>query len=206
MLSQSFEKVTILFLNTMDFSTVVNRAEPADVIFFVNSTVSVYDNIVASFDKVNKIETKADGSYMVVTGLDTERKMSVSSVTRSVRSASSSSSSSSSLLLDYFCYFNVVSVQLENARGGGERGGEARVSRVQPGRVDMRRGARDRRQQPQADQPDQRRGDEDQVRLSHGQHRRRHRRPLQHPVLLVRRRGQHSLAHVQQQHGNQKYY
>jgi hypothetical protein len=59
-------------LNTTDFAAIVNKAEPADIIKFVNSTITVYDSIVTSYDKVNKIETKADGSYMVVAGLDQE--------------------------------------------------------------------------------------------------------------------------------------
>ena len=75
--------MTIIFLNTTDFGTVVNKAEPSEIIKFVNSTVSVYDSIVASFEKVHKIETKADGSYMVVAGLDTDRNGSTSTTSTS---------------------------------------------------------------------------------------------------------------------------
>ncbi len=57
-------------MNTTDFAAIVNKAEPAEIIKFVNSTITVYDSIVSTYDKVNKIETKADGSYMVVAGLD----------------------------------------------------------------------------------------------------------------------------------------
>ena len=79
---KTFNQVTILFLNTTDFATIVNKAEPSEIIKFVNSTISVYDGIVTSYDKVNKIETKADGSYMVVVGLDEEssRRNSVESI------------------------------------------------------------------------------------------------------------------------------
>jgi hypothetical protein len=82
-LSKAFDKVSILFMNTMDFSTVVNKAEPASVIAFVNATVSVYDSIVATFDKVNKIETKADGSYMVVAGLESKVQIELSQKSQS---------------------------------------------------------------------------------------------------------------------------
>ena len=62
-----------MFLNTADFGTIVNNSEPAEIVKFINSTISVYDRIVQSYDKVQKIETKADGSYMVVAGLDDDK-------------------------------------------------------------------------------------------------------------------------------------
>ncbi|RNA21511.1 soluble guanylate cyclase 88E-like isoform X1 [Brachionus plicatilis] len=67
---ETFEEVTIMFVNTVDFSSIVKNAEPNQLIKFVNSTISVYDGIVSTYDKVHKIETKADGSYLIVTGLD----------------------------------------------------------------------------------------------------------------------------------------
>ena len=100
---QTFNQVTILFLNTTDFAAIVNKAEPAEIIQFVNSTITVYDSIVTSYDKVNKIETKADGSYMVVAGLDQEIEPSDQSRRNSI--SSTGSRSFLSVILQYLNIF-----------------------------------------------------------------------------------------------------
>ncbi len=50
-----FENVTILFVNTTDFNTILSNAEPIEIIKFINSIISVYDKIVDSFEGVNKV-------------------------------------------------------------------------------------------------------------------------------------------------------
>lgn len=67
-----------MFINTVDFNSLVNNSEPGQIVNFINSTVNIYDKIVATYDKVHKIETKADGSYMVVAGIDSESAGSLS--------------------------------------------------------------------------------------------------------------------------------
>ena len=52
---KTFEQVTIMFVNTADFSMIVNNTEPAEIIKFINSTISIYDNVVQGFDKVQKV-------------------------------------------------------------------------------------------------------------------------------------------------------
>lgn len=75
---ESFSQVTIMFINTVDFNSLVNNSEPGQIVNFINSTVNIYDRIVATYDRVHKIETKADGSYMVVAGIDSETSGSMS--------------------------------------------------------------------------------------------------------------------------------
>lgn len=53
---ETFEQVTILFVNTADFATIIKSAEPEQIIKFVNSTITVYDRIVGTFDKVHKVK------------------------------------------------------------------------------------------------------------------------------------------------------
>ena len=50
-----FDQVTILFVNTVNFGQIINNTEPAQIIKFINSTITVYDKIVATFDHVNKV-------------------------------------------------------------------------------------------------------------------------------------------------------
>ena len=76
--------MTILFVNTADFGNIINNSPPREIIEFINSTISVYDKIVSTFDKVNKIETKADGSYMIVAGLENDKKFSDAISTQNV--------------------------------------------------------------------------------------------------------------------------
>lgn len=51
---ETFEQVTIMFVNTADFSNIVKNAEPHQLVKFVNSTISVYDRVVGTYDKVHK--------------------------------------------------------------------------------------------------------------------------------------------------------
>ncbi len=83
-----------MFANTADFKTILKRPniEPIQIIDFINAAVFLYDKVVNTYDRVHKvkflymflnfnirislscwtwqIETKADGSYMVVAGID----------------------------------------------------------------------------------------------------------------------------------------
>ncbi len=61
-----------MFANTADFKTIIKNPDitPMQVIKFVNTAIYLYDKVVNTYEKVNKIETKADGSYMVVSGIE----------------------------------------------------------------------------------------------------------------------------------------
>ena len=61
-----------MFANTADFKTIIKNLdiEPMQIIDFINTVVFLYDKVVSTYDRVHKIETKADGSYMVVAGID----------------------------------------------------------------------------------------------------------------------------------------
>lgn len=52
---ETFEQVTIMFVNTVDFSSIVKNSEPTKLIKFVNSTISLFDGIVSTYDKVQKV-------------------------------------------------------------------------------------------------------------------------------------------------------
>lgn len=52
---ETFEEVTIMFVNTVDFSNIVKSAEPNQLVKFVNSTIAVYDRVVSTYDKVHKV-------------------------------------------------------------------------------------------------------------------------------------------------------
>ncbi len=69
-----FDNVTIMFVTAIDFEKIMNAADPAKIAGFIDETFSVYDRIVEQYEKVCKIETKADGSYMIVTGIDTQEE------------------------------------------------------------------------------------------------------------------------------------
>jgi hypothetical protein len=63
-----------MFAHTADFKSILTDSsiEPVQMIDFINAAVTLYDKVVTSYDKILKIETKADGSYMVVSGIDWE--------------------------------------------------------------------------------------------------------------------------------------
>jgi hypothetical protein len=65
-----------MFAHTADFKSILTHSsmEPVQVINFINATITMYDLTVASYDKIFKIETKADGSYMVVAGIDSDER------------------------------------------------------------------------------------------------------------------------------------
>ena len=44
-----------MFLSTGDFKQIVSEAEPIEVVKFINATITVYDKVVETFDKVNKV-------------------------------------------------------------------------------------------------------------------------------------------------------
>jgi guanylate cyclase len=73
-LLKTYDEVTIMFAHTADFKSIItdSNIEPVQVIDFINAAVSLYDKVVSSYDKILKIETKADGSYMVVSGIDSD--------------------------------------------------------------------------------------------------------------------------------------
>ena len=45
-----------MFANTADFSTIIKDAEPVTIINFINSTISLYDKVVATYDRVHKVK------------------------------------------------------------------------------------------------------------------------------------------------------
>jgi hypothetical protein len=63
-----------MFANTADFKTISKNpdVDPMQVIEFINTAIYLYDKVVSTYDSVHKIETKADGSYMVVAGIEEE--------------------------------------------------------------------------------------------------------------------------------------
>jgi hypothetical protein len=44
-----------MFANTADFSSIIKDAEPKEIIDFINTTISMYDKVVATYDKVHKV-------------------------------------------------------------------------------------------------------------------------------------------------------
>ena len=47
-----------MFINTVDFNSIINNAEPAKIIKFIDSTITIYDQIVETYDKVSKVIIK----------------------------------------------------------------------------------------------------------------------------------------------------
>ena len=60
--------LTVLFAYSIDFKEVVQKLEPQQIVESINATVNAFDRCSERFD-VFKVETKADSSYMVVSGI-----------------------------------------------------------------------------------------------------------------------------------------
>ncbi len=65
---QSHKLITVLFAYSIDFKDVVQKLEPQQIVESINATVNAFDQCAERFD-VFKVETKADSSYMVVSGI-----------------------------------------------------------------------------------------------------------------------------------------
>jgi adenylate cyclase len=60
--------ITVLFAYSIDFKDVIQKLDPQQIVESINTTVSAFDQCAEHYD-VFKVETKADSSYMVVSGI-----------------------------------------------------------------------------------------------------------------------------------------
>ena len=70
----------------MDFKKINANMDPTLVVHFMNTTINHYDKIVQGYSRIFKVETKADGSYMCVSGIEQDEDyeaMSIKSTTSS---------------------------------------------------------------------------------------------------------------------------
>ena len=44
-----------MFLSTSDFKQLASEAEPTQVVEFINSTITIYDRVVETYDNVIKV-------------------------------------------------------------------------------------------------------------------------------------------------------
>ncbi len=44
-----------MFVNIIDFNTIINNAEPSDIIEFIDSTFTIFDQIVETYANVTKV-------------------------------------------------------------------------------------------------------------------------------------------------------
>ncbi|KAJ3317529.1 Nitrogen permease regulator 2 [Blyttiomyces sp. JEL0837] len=63
-----FENVTIFFTDIAQFKSIVSRMDPANVLKMLNVLYTKFDEILARYDRLFKVECVAD-TYMVVAGL-----------------------------------------------------------------------------------------------------------------------------------------
>ncbi len=54
----------------MDFGKIRADMDPSSIVKFINSTISSFDKVVQGYSRIFKVETKADGSYMCVSGIE----------------------------------------------------------------------------------------------------------------------------------------
>ncbi|CAF1174863.1 unnamed protein product [Adineta ricciae] len=65
---ESHKLITVLFAYSIDFKDVVQKLAPQQIVESINAIVNAFDQCSEHFD-VFKVETKADSSYMVVSGI-----------------------------------------------------------------------------------------------------------------------------------------
>ncbi|UJR23271.1 hypothetical protein I4U23_026289 [Adineta vaga] len=65
---ESHKLITVLFAYSIDFKDVVQKLAPQQIVESINAIVNAFDTCSEHFD-VFKVETKADSSYMVVSGI-----------------------------------------------------------------------------------------------------------------------------------------
>ncbi|CAF1002502.1 unnamed protein product [Rotaria sordida] len=65
---ESHKLITVLFAYSIDFKEVVQKLKPEQIVESINATVNAFDQCAEHFD-VFRVETKADSSYMVVSGI-----------------------------------------------------------------------------------------------------------------------------------------
>ncbi|CAF3771198.1 unnamed protein product [Rotaria sp. Silwood1] len=65
---ESHKLITVLFCYTLDFKDVIQKLTPTEIVQSINQMVIVFDQCSDKYD-VFKVETKADSSYMIVSGI-----------------------------------------------------------------------------------------------------------------------------------------
>lgn len=55
-----------MFINTADFSSLITNAEPTDIIKFINSTITVYDKVVDTYEHVNKVNFELNSYFQLI--------------------------------------------------------------------------------------------------------------------------------------------
>lgn len=75
--------------------------------------IFVYDRVVSSYPEVHKIETKADGSYMVVAGIDSSERPSSRHSHADTNFSHSLSQSHASVILISHCVSNIFKEQFD---------------------------------------------------------------------------------------------
>ncbi|CAF4856779.1 unnamed protein product, partial [Rotaria sp. Silwood2] len=65
---ESHKLITVLFCYTLDFKDVIQKLSPTEIVQSINQMVIVFDKCSKKYD-VFKVETKADSSYMIVSGI-----------------------------------------------------------------------------------------------------------------------------------------
>ncbi|CAF3478037.1 unnamed protein product [Adineta steineri] len=92
---ESHKLVTVLFCYTLDFKDVIQKLSPTEIVQSINEMIIVFDQCTEKYD-VFKVETKADSSYMLVSGI--QQRISQ----RRISDRSDSSDQSYSLIDDNF--------------------------------------------------------------------------------------------------------
>ncbi|CAF0955453.1 unnamed protein product [Rotaria sordida] len=65
---ESHKLITVLFCYTLDFKDVIQKLSPTEIVQSINQMVIMFDQCSEKYD-VFKVETKADSSYMIVSGI-----------------------------------------------------------------------------------------------------------------------------------------
>ncbi|CAF2064681.1 unnamed protein product [Rotaria magnacalcarata] len=65
---ESHKLITVLFCYTLDFKDVIQKLTPTEIVQSINQMVIIFDQCSEKYD-VFKVETKADSSYMIVSGI-----------------------------------------------------------------------------------------------------------------------------------------
>ena len=55
-----------MFINTADFRSLITNAEPTDIIKFINSTITVYDKVVDTYEHVNKVNFELNSYFQLI--------------------------------------------------------------------------------------------------------------------------------------------